>query len=106
MENEQQRKEVTSLVDYFTVWRMNSSAKKLHVDSSLQAVSWHLVSYSCLSHSWLDHADQTMHTGFCKALGKEVIIARIVPFVRDLYQDQSQHVHAALANQITALAGI
>ena len=45
-----------------------------------------------------------MHAGFCKALEKEVIIARMIPFVRDLCQDQSQHVRAALANQITGLA--
>ena len=32
------------------------------------------------------------------------MIARIVPFVRDLCQDSSQHVRAALANQITGLA--
>jgi len=32
------------------------------------------------------------------------VIARIVPFVRDLCQDSSQHVRAALANQITGLA--
>ena len=45
-----------------------------------------------------------MHVGFCKAAKKEVIIARMIPFVRDLCQDQSQHVCAALANQITGLA--
>jgi serine/threonine-protein phosphatase 2A regulatory subunit A len=37
-------------------------------------------------------------------LEPEVVIARIVPFVRDLCQDSSQHVRAALANQITGLA--
>ena len=42
--------------------------------------------------------------GFSKLLEAEVIIARIVPFVRDLCQDSSQHVRAALANQITGLA--
>ena len=45
-----------------------------------------------------------MHVGFCKAAKKEVIIARMIPFVRDLCQDQSQHVCAVLANQITGLA--
>ena len=45
-----------------------------------------------------------MHVGFCKAAKKEVIIARMIPFFRDLCQDQSQHVRAALANQITGLA--
>jgi serine/threonine-protein phosphatase 2A regulatory subunit A len=37
-------------------------------------------------------------------LEPEVVIARIVPFVRELCQDSSQHVRAALANQITGLA--
>lgn len=35
---------------------------------------------------------------------KEVILARIVPCVRDLSQDASQHVRAALAMQISGLA--
>lgn len=42
--------------------------------------------------------------GFSKLLDKEVILARIVPCVRDLSQDASQHVRAALANQISGLA--
>lgn len=42
--------------------------------------------------------------GFSKLLEPEVVIARIVPYVRDLCQDSSQHVRAALANQITGLA--
>ena len=42
--------------------------------------------------------------GFSKLLDKEVILARIVPCVRDLSQDSSQHVRAALANQISGLA--
>ncbi|OSX67583.1 hypothetical protein POSPLADRAFT_1164991 [Postia placenta MAD-698-R-SB12] len=42
--------------------------------------------------------------GFAKLLEKEVILARIVPCVRDLCQDSSQHVRAALANQISGLA--
>ena len=42
--------------------------------------------------------------GFSKLLDKEVILARIVPCVRDLSQDTSQHVRAALANQISGLA--
>jgi len=42
--------------------------------------------------------------GFSKLLEPEVVIARIIPFVRDLCQDSSQHVRAALANQITGLA--
>jgi len=42
--------------------------------------------------------------GLSKLLEKEVILARIVPCVRDLSQDSSQHVRAALANQINGLA--
>lgn len=41
---------------------------------------------------------------FSKLLEKEVILARIVPCVRDLSQDSSQHVRSALANQINGLA--
>ena len=37
-------------------------------------------------------------------LEKEVILARIVPCVRDLCQDASQHVRAAVATQIAGLA--
>jgi serine/threonine-protein phosphatase 2A regulatory subunit A len=43
-------------------------------------------------------------SGFSKLLDKEVILARIVPCVRDLSQDSSQHVRAALGNQISGLA--
>ena len=43
-------------------------------------------------------------SGFSKLLDKEVILARIVPCVRDLSQDTSQHVRAALGNQISGLA--
>src|SRR3984957_4492849 len=42
--------------------------------------------------------------GFSKLLDREVILARIVPCVRDLSQDSSQHVRSALANQISGLA--
>lgn len=45
-----------------------------------------------------------LFAGLSKQLEKDVIIARIVPCVRDLCQDSSQHVRAALANQITGLA--
>jgi serine/threonine-protein phosphatase 2A regulatory subunit A len=45
-------------------------------------------------------------SGFSKLLDKEVILARIVPCVRDLSQDSSQHVRvrADLANPISGLA--
>src|SRR5882762_11061096 len=42
--------------------------------------------------------------GFSKLLDKEVILARIIPCVRDLSQDSSQHVRAGLATQISGLA--
>ncbi len=42
--------------------------------------------------------------GFSKLLDKEVILLKIVPCVRDLCQDTSQHVRAAVANQIAGLA--
>lgn len=42
--------------------------------------------------------------GFSKLLDPEVILAKIVPCVRELSQDSSQHVRAALANQIYGLA--
>lgn len=42
--------------------------------------------------------------GFSKSLDRAVILARIVPCVRDLSHDTSQHVRAALANQISGLA--
>lgn len=37
-------------------------------------------------------------------MDREVILARIIPCVRDLSHDTSQHVRAALANQISGLA--
>ena len=43
-------------------------------------------------------------SGFSKLLDKEVILARIGPCVRDLSQDSSLHVRAALGNQISGLA--
>lgn len=44
------------------------------------------------------------YLGFSKLLDREVILARIIPCVRDLSHDTSQHVRAALANQISGLA--
>lgn len=37
-------------------------------------------------------------------MDKDAILIRILPCVRDLSQDQSQHVRASLANQISGLA--
>lgn len=42
--------------------------------------------------------------GFAKLIDRETILARILPCVRDLSQDASQHVRASLANQISGLA--
>ena len=42
-------------------------------------------------------------TGFSSQLEKEVILARIIPCVRDLSQDSSQHVRAALGKEISGL---
>jgi len=42
--------------------------------------------------------------GFAKLLDRDLILARLLPCVRDLSTDQSQHVRAALANQISGLA--
>ena len=48
--------------------------------------------------------DLVRFSGFSKLIEREVILARIVPCVRDLSHDTSQHVRAALANQISGLA--
>lgn len=48
--------------------------------------------------------DLVRFPGFSKLIEREVILARIVPCVRDLSHDTSQHVRAALANQISGLA--
>jgi serine/threonine-protein phosphatase 2A regulatory subunit A len=42
--------------------------------------------------------------GFCKLIERDIILARILPCVRDLSTDTSQHVRAALGNQISGLA--
>ena len=42
--------------------------------------------------------------GFSKLVDKEVILARILPCVKDLSTDSSQHVRAAVAMQISGLA--
>lgn len=42
--------------------------------------------------------------GFAKLLDRDVILARILPCVRDLSTDSSQHVRAALATEISGLA--
>lgn len=42
--------------------------------------------------------------GFAKLLDREVILARILPCVKDLATDTSQHVRASLAMQISGLA--
>lgn len=43
-------------------------------------------------------------SGFAKLVDREVILARILPCVRELATDSSQHVRASLATQISGLA--
>ncbi|EAU93116.2 Ser/Thr protein phosphatase 2A regulatory subunit A [Coprinopsis cinerea okayama7 len=49
-------------------------------------------------------ATQIPGSGFSSFLEKEVILARIIPCVRDMSQDASQHVRAALAKEISGVA--
>ena len=42
--------------------------------------------------------------GFAKLVDQDIILARLMPCVRDLASDSSQHVRAALATQISGLA--
>lgn len=42
--------------------------------------------------------------GFAKLVDREVILARILPCVKDLSTDSSQHVRAAVAMQVSGLA--
>jgi serine/threonine-protein phosphatase 2A regulatory subunit A len=44
------------------------------------------------------------HPAFSKLLDKDIILVKVVPCLRDLSQDSSQHVRAALATQIAGLA--
>ena len=46
----------------------------------------------------------TCAIGFCKLIDKETILVSILPCVRDLSQDQSQHARSSLSNQINGLA--
>lgn len=46
----------------------------------------------------------TLAKGFSKLIDKDAILIRILPCVRDLASDTSQHVRASLANQISGLA--
>ena len=50
------------------------------------------------------HLPISFFLGFSKFLDKDIILTRVIPCVRDLSQDTSQHVRAALANQIAGLA--
>lgn len=45
-----------------------------------------------------------LNTGFAKLINAETILARLMPCVRDLASDSSQHVRAALGAQISGLA--
>jgi serine/threonine-protein phosphatase 2A regulatory subunit A len=44
--------------------------------------------------------------GFCALINPQVVLADVLPCVRDLTHDNSQHVRAALANHISGLAPI
>jgi serine/threonine-protein phosphatase 2A regulatory subunit A len=44
------------------------------------------------------------HAGFARLVDKDTILRQILPCVRELAQDSSQHVRASLANQISGLA--
>jgi serine/threonine-protein phosphatase 2A regulatory subunit A len=50
------------------------------------------------------HRPVLIMIGFCKLVDREVILARVLPCVKDLATDSSQHVRAALAMQISGLA--
>lgn len=43
-------------------------------------------------------------TGFAKLVDREIILARLLPCIKDLSTDSSQHVRASLATQISGLA--
>ena len=53
---------------------------------------------------WWTGSAHLDYIGFAKLVDRDVILAKILPCVRDLAQDQSQHVRASLANQISGLA--
>lgn len=42
--------------------------------------------------------------GFAKLVDREIILAKLLPCVKDLATDSSQHVRASLAQQISGLA--
>lgn len=45
-----------------------------------------------------------MKIGFAKLVDQDIILARLMPCVRELASDGSQHVRAALGTQISGLA--
>lgn len=53
---------------------------------------------------WFEFSHKLHIIGFAKLIDSGLILARILPCVRDLSQDNSQHVRAALAIQISGLA--
>ncbi|KAI9444893.1 ARM repeat-containing protein [Lactarius indigo] len=84
-------------------WRVRYMAAN-HFNALSEAVGVQLVREELTTEAEVRTAAAGQIPGFSKLLEPEVVIARIVPFVRDLCQDSSQHVRAALANQITGLA--
>lgn len=53
---------------------------------------------------WFEFSHKVHVIGFAKLIDPGLILARVLPCVRDLSQDNSQHVRAALAIQISGLA--
>lgn len=58
----------------------------------------HIGTYVCAN------VRRSLSEGFSKLIDRDVILARILPCVKSLTQDSSQHVRSALAKQITGLA--
>lgn len=45
-------------------------------------------------------------TGFCALLDRETLLHEVMPAIEELVSDSSQHVRAALGNNISGLAPI
>lgn len=60
----------------------------------------------CLAHilALCSSCKRLARTGFAKLVSQDIILARLLPCVRDLSTDTSQHVRAALGAQISGLA--
>ena len=85
------REELAS--QYVQLLKDNEAEVRTAASSQIPGIRFH--AWDQLELTWL---------GFSKLLERETILGRITPCVRDLSQDASQHVRAALANQINGLA--